>query len=314
MFLLLFAASVTAETMTVNVASVFPPDSVADKALVKFKELVEERSSGQIEILLHSSGSMGNEVQIFGMLSQGSIEYGVVGGGEISYYYPEYYIFTAPYLLTSQDLFWKFWKGPGKEIDELMEKERGVRMVGLIFRGAEYLTSNKPIRSVADMKGLKLRMYSVKHTIKAWESLGAIVSQIEFSELYLALKTGIVDAQVNPPETILSYKFYEAQKYLIATKAIHWGIRIESSVKWWNTLNKDDQTLLTKAMDESVAYANTITKDGDDKYVKKLQELGMILIEVDNDAFKQAMLPALEKIVKEEANPVFYEKMMEALQ
>jgi len=309
----LVATAQTTNKVTVNIASTYPSNSPQDKGLVKFKELVAERSDGRIEILIHPASAMGDERQTFEMLSQGSVEYGALGTNDISTYFPKYSISEVPYVFSSQDDFWKFWQGPGKELSAMIEEERGVRTDGVILRGARYLTANRPIKSVADVKGLKMRLPPVSSWFKVWESLGALPSNIAFGEVYMALKTGVVEAQENPPETILNYKFYETQKYLIATEHIYSAARILSSAKWWNTLSKDDQALLTKAMDEGVAYANSITKDGDAMFVKELQELGMTLIEVDKVAFKKAVQPVLDQLAKDEWDSAFYAKVQEAL-
>jgi tripartite ATP-independent transporter DctP family solute receptor len=243
----------------------------------------------------------------------GSVEYGAVGTNDVSTFFPKYFICEVPYVFSSQDDFWKFWNGPGKELSAIIEKERGVRTDGVIFRGARYLTANRPVNSVAEVKGLKMRLPSVKSWFKVWESFGALPSTIAFGEVYLALKTGVVDGQENPPETILNYKFYEAQKYLVATEHVYSAARILSSAKWWNGLKKEDQELLTKAMAEAVAYANGITKDGDAQFVKKLQENGMTLITVDKVAFKKAAQPIVDQMAKDEWDPAFYEKVKAAL-
>jgi TRAP-type transport system periplasmic protein len=304
---------VSAQKITANVASTFPPDSPQDKALNKFKQLVAERSGGRIEILIHASNAMGDERSTFEMLSAGSVEYGAVGTNDISTFFPKYFICEVPYVFTSQDDFWKFWNGPGKELSAIIEKQRAVRTDGVIFRGARYLTANRPVNSVADVKGLKMRLPSVKSWFKVWESFGALPSTIAFGEVYMALKTGVVDGQENPPETILNYKFYEAQKYLIATEHVYSAARILSSAKWWNSLKKEDQELLSKAMAEAVAFGNAITKDGDVQFVKKLQENGMTLITVDKAAFKQKAQPIIDQMAKDELDPAFYEKTMAAL-
>lgn len=302
------------EKITANIASTFPPGSPQDLGLNKFKELVAERSDGRIEILIHPSNAMGDERQTFELLSQGSVEYGVLGTNDISTYFPKYYISEVPYVFASQDDFWKFWNGPGKELSALIEKERGVRTDGVILRGARYLTANRPIKTVEDVKGLKMRLPPVKAWFKVWEHLGAIPSNIAFGEVYMALKTGVVEAQENPPETILNYKFYESQKYMMATEHIYSAARVLSSAQWWDTLSEEDQELLTEAMNEAVAYANDITKDGDARFVEELKKLGMTLIEVDKEAFKKAVQPVIDEMAKEEWDPDFYEKVKAALQ
>lgn len=304
---------VLAQKITVNVASTFPPDSPQDKGLNKFKQLVEERSGDRIEVLIHASGAMGDERSTFEMLSTGSVEYGAVGTNDISTFFPKYFICEVPYVFAGQDDFWKFWNGPGKELSEIIEKQRSIRTDGVIFRGARYLTANREVNSVEDVKGLKMRLPSVKSWFKVWESFGALPSTIAFSEVYMALKTGLVEAQENPPETILNYKFYEAQKYLIATEHVYSAARILSSSVWWNSLKKEDQELLGQAMQEGIAFANDITKDGDAKFVKELQDLGMTLISVDKDAFKKKAQPIIDQMAKESWDPDFYEKVKAAL-
>ena len=304
------AGGASAKKMVVNVASTFPPDSPQDKGLQKFKALVAERSNGRLEVLIHAANAMGDERQTFELLSTGSVEYGVVGSNDISTFFPKYGVAEVPYMFTNVDQFWKYWNGEaGKQLGDMIEKEKGVRTVGVILRGARYLTANRPINTVADVKGLKIRLPPVKAWTKAWESIGALPVTIAFGEVYMALKTGAVEAQENPPETILNYKFYETQKYLIATKHIYSAARVQASMKWFNTLSKPDQDLLTKAMVEGVAFANELTKDGDANYVKQLVEKGMTLIEVDTAAFQKAVAPAVEAFAKTEWDPAYFAKV-----
>ena len=299
--------------LTVNVASVYPPDSPTDVALTKFKELTAQRSNGRIDVTISKSGTMGDERQTFELLSQGSVEYGALGAGDVSAFFPRFFLSEIPYLFSSQDDFWKFWRGPGRELSAMIEKERGVRTEGVMYRGARYLTANQAVRTVADVKGLKMRLPPIKAWYKVWESLGALPSTIAFGETYMALKTGVVAAQENPPETILAFKFFEAQKFLMQTEHVHGASRLMSSSKWWATLSKDDQALLTKATEESIELANGITRNGDAPIVKKLQELGMTLITVDKNAFRDAVRPAVEAMAKSDFDPVFYEKVRATL-
>ncbi|MFM1988900.1 MAG: hypothetical protein RJA99_1857 [Pseudomonadota bacterium] len=299
--------------LAINVASVYPPDSPTDVALSKLKELAAQRSGGRIEVSIHKSGTMGDERQTFEMLSQGSVEMGALGVGDVAAFYPRFFLSEIPYLFSSQDDFWKFWRGPGRELSAMIEKERAVRTDGIMYRGARYLTSNTAVRSVADVKGLKMRLPPIKAWQKVWESLGALPSTIAFGETYMALKTGVVAAQENPPETILAFKFFEAQKFLIQTEHVHGASRLMSSGRWWATLSKEDQALLSTAIEESVAIANGITRDGDAAIVKKLQELGMTLVPVDKVAFREAVRPAVEAMARTDFDPGFYEKVRAAI-
>lgn len=303
----------SAKTMTINVASVYPPGSPADKALQKFKALVSGKSNGRIKVLIHPSGAMGSEKQAFDLLSQGTTQYDAIGTNDISTYYPRYAISEVPYIFSSESDFWKFWNGPGKELDSMIAKQRGVITVGVIYRGARDLTANRPVRTLADLKGLKLRLPAVKSWFKVWQGLGAIPTNVDFSELYTALKTGVVSAEENPPATVLTYKLYEVQKYIMDTEHIYSAARIQVSAKWWNTLSKSDQTLLSDSMNSAVAYANSITKNGDAKVVKELQKLGMTLVHVNKAQFKKAVQPILDEMAKKDWNAAFYAKVEAAI-
>jgi TRAP-type C4-dicarboxylate transport system substrate-binding protein len=119
-----------------NVASVYPPNSPLDLGLNKLKETLGQQTGGRIDIQIHRGGAMGDEKQTFEMLSQGSVEFGALGSGDISAFFPKYFISEVPYMFSSQEDFWKFWNGPGKELSALIEKQRGVRTDGIIYRGA----------------------------------------------------------------------------------------------------------------------------------------------------------------------------------
>ena len=301
------------KTQIVNVASTFPADSPQDKGLTVFKETLEKESNGRFEVIIHTGGSMGNERETFEQLADGSVEFGANGSGDIGQFYPEYFVSEVPYIFQNVDQFWGYWNGPlGTEISDLQEKERNVKTVGVVLRGARYLTANKPINSVADVKGLKIRLPQLESWMAAWEALGALPTPINFSEVYLALQTGTVAAQENPPETILNYKFYEVQKYLIKTEHIFSAARFLMSMDWYNRQTPADQKMVIAAWKKGTDYANDLTRDGDAQYVKQLVgELGMTLIEVDKSEFQRAVQPVLERLAREEWKPGIYQKLQE---
>jgi TRAP-type C4-dicarboxylate transport system substrate-binding protein len=132
------------------------------------------------------------------------------------------------------------------------------------------------------------------------KALGANPTPMSFGEVYMALKTGVVEAQENPPESIWSLKFYEAQKYLMRTEHIYSACKYQISMKWFNTLTKENQDMIVKAWEEAAKYANDMAVAADKDYTAKLQkEGGMTMIEVDKAAFAKAVGPAMEKLDKE---------------
>jgi tripartite ATP-independent transporter DctP family solute receptor len=300
-----------AAKLKINIGSTYGPDAPVHFGLVKFKELAEQRSKGDMEVLIHVGGAMGGERDVFEAMSSGGLEMGAMGSGDTSIFFPKYQVFEVPYVMRDADHFWKFWNGPvGKEINDLSLKERGVMTTGIVWRGARYLTANKPIKTPADVKGLKIRLPENKVWIKIWETLGALPVVVAFPEVYMALKTGVAEAQENPLESIWAYKFYEAQKYLIATDHVFSACKYQVSKKWFDTLKPDQQQLILQAWKEATDYANSLAVAADKKFLTDIQAKGMTLIQPDVAAFQKAVQPALQELDKTFFAPGMLEKVL----
>ncbi len=308
---LALAMPAVAAKVKINIGSTYGPDAPVHFGQVKFKELVEQRSKGDMEVLIHVGGAMGGERDVFEAMSSGGLEMGAMGSGDTSIFFPKYQVFEVPYVMRDSDHFWKFWNGPiGKEINDLSLKERGVMTVGIVWRGARYLTANKPIRTVAEVKGLRIRLPENKPWIEIWKTLGAQPVVVAFPEVYMALKTGVAEAQENPMESIWSYKFYEAQKYLIATNHVFSACKYQISKKWFDTLQPDQQKLILDAWKDATEYANSQAVAFDKKLLTDLQAKGMTLIEPDVAAFQKAVQPALQELNKTLWAPGMLEKVL----
>jgi tripartite ATP-independent transporter DctP family solute receptor len=278
---------------------------------VKFKELVEQRSKGDMVVQIHVGGAMGGEREVFEGMSTGGLEMGAMGSGDIGIFFPKYQVFEVPYVMRDADHFWKFWNGPvGKEFNDVPLKERGVMTAGIVYRGARYLTANKPIKTVAELKGLRIRLPENKVWVDIWKSLGTQPVVVAFPEVYMALKTGVADAQENPMESIWAYKFYEAQKYLIATQHVFSACKYQISKKWFDTLKADQQKLLLDAWKDATDHANKLAMDLDKKLLTDLQAKGMTLLQPDVAEFQKAVQPALQELNKTFWMPGLLEKVL----
>lgn len=291
------AMPAAAANLKINIGSTSGPGVPAHFGLEKFKELVEKRSNGEMQVLIHVGGAMGGERDVFEAMSAGGLEMGLMGPGDVTLFYPKWNAYEIPYQLRDADHFYKFWNGPiGQEVNAMILKERGVMTAGILYRGARYLTSNKPVYTPSDVKGLKIRLPENKAWVTIWKSLGAIPVVVALPEVYMALKTGVADAQENPLETIMSFKFYEAQKYLIATKHVYSVYKYQMSKKWFDTLTPSQQQLINQAWKEAIAYANSLALEAEKKYLGELQTKGMTLIEVKIADFQKAVQPAMEEL------------------
>jgi TRAP-type C4-dicarboxylate transport system substrate-binding protein len=121
------------------------------------------------------------------------------------------------------------------------------------------LSVNRAVYSVNDLKGLKIRTATSETALRLWKHFGALPQQIAYADLYMALKTGVVDAQENGALVVASVKFYEVQKYYVRTDYIRDIETFYMSMALWNQLSESDRKLIVKASEEAGAYETQLT-------------------------------------------------------
>ena len=269
----------------------------------EFKNNIETASGGRIKVVIHPSGALGGAREVSEGVHAGTIEMGALGCEDFEYYAPEYSILEAPYLFRDVDHFKNFLNTHGDQLFSEVQEKSGIITSAWFYRGARMMTSNKKITTPDDLKGLKFRLPSIPVRVSVFEAFGASPTIVDFAELYMALKTGTVDAQENPPETIYSYKYYEAQKYLILSSHIFTLARYITSEEWFNTLTVEDQQLINTAWKDAAAKVAEEYPDPDATYIEKCQEEGMEVVTPDNQAFMELAAPVVEKYNQDNWKP-----------
>lgn len=288
-------AAAEGKSYTINVASTFAPEGPVHQVMEEFKSNIETASGGRIKVVIHPSGALGGAREVSEGVHAGTIEMGALGCEDFEYYAPEYSILEAPYLFRDVEHFKNFLNTHGDQLFSEVQEKSGIITSAWFYRGARMMTSNKKITTPDDLKGLKFRLPSIPVRVAVFEAFGASPTIVDFAELYMALKTGTVDAQENPPETIYSYKYYEAQKYLILSSHIFTLARYITSEEWFNTLTAEDQQLIDTAWKDAAEKVAGEYPDPDVTYIEKCQEEGMEVVTPDNQAFMELAAPVVEK-------------------
>ena len=201
-----------------KLAHQFAPDSLPGKSAVHFANLVKQRSSGATTITVIPGGSLGDERANLQQLENGSLDLALTGDLVISLYAKPYILVSMPFLYRDPDHALHTMNGEiGQEISKYLNEKNKLHLVAWQYVGTRELTASKPIRTLADLKGLKLRMPPAQMWIATWNKTGAAIANVAFTELQLALQTGTVNAQENPPNFIIANKLFEVQKYLMLT-------------------------------------------------------------------------------------------------
>ncbi len=297
------------DKVMVNVASTFPAEGHVHEGIEVFKEYIDEKTGGRINIVIHPAGALGTTREICEGLKAGTIEMGVYGDEDVDYYCPQYSIFSVPYLFRDAEHYISYMEEKGDELFSAIQEECGIITGTWCYRGARHITANKKIIEPEDLAGLKFRLPSTPVRIAVFEAYGAAPVVVDFSELYMALKTGTADAQENPPETIYSYKYYEAQKYMMLTGHIQTIGRYTISEDWFNTLSETDQDLIMEAWDYTHEYLMENYSDPDQQYIDKCVENGMELVTPDVDRFIELARPVVEQWAEENWVDGLYEEI-----
>lgn len=294
------ATAAQAAEYTINIAHIVNEDNSWHKAALFFKEQVEERSEGRIEVTIYPNSQLGSEVdQIASALMGGDVDV-VMTGESMQTYVPELAILGVPYLMTSDEHVEAVASGPiGDEIEELM-LSGGLRCLAYFVRGPRNVTANKEIKTPADMQGLIIRTPASTITTATFEAFGAKPTPMALSEVFTGLQSGTIQAQENPLAMIKDQGFAEVQKYLIKTEHLRTWVYFAISELKYSMLPADLQQIVCDVATEMQAYEHELFLKDEETLAEDLQAAGMTFVEVDQAPFIELANAAMEKLMEGE--------------
>ena len=261
--------------MKVKLGVVTKPGSAQNIAAEKFKELIEQRSKGNIKIQIFHSASLGNETEILQQVQMNTVQMAIITGGPFDTFDPIVRVVNYPFLFKSNEQADQILDGPlGAQILKSLESS-GFKGLCFSENGFRNLTNNKrPVKSPEDIKGLKIRVMASTIHKAIWQDLGANPTPMPWP-IYTELEQGVIDGQENPLWVMEVYKFYEIQKYMTLTRHVY-SFHIDvASLKWWKTLDSKTQDMIQKAMYEAAVFQRKQNRDNNAARLKFLKEKGM---------------------------------------
>lgn len=273
---LLGSAAAAQQSITIRIAHADPADPFSAQKhaqAMTFKALVESGSGGRISVQVYPAGQLGGEREYLEAVNLGTIEMGVASGA-MAGFFPEAMVFDIPYLFSSQAVAWRVLEGPiGQKLSALLEQK--TNMINLAYGevGFRHFTNNvRPIRTPADMQGLRIRVQETPVYIRLIESLGGSPTPIPWPEVYSALAQGVVDGQENPVSTIDYAKLYEVQRYLTLDGHSYGVDFTVINKQFFNRLSPEDQELIRRAAYTSARVNQGIKALNEALSLDKLQE------------------------------------------
>ncbi|WP_228551124.1 TRAP transporter substrate-binding protein [Sporosarcina cascadiensis] len=267
------------------------------KSSEKFKELVEEKTDS-LNVEIYHSGQIADDRSAIEMLQFGTLEITIPSTAPFTSFVPEYGVFDLPFTLKNTDVVDKVLQG---EIgDELAEKasEQGVKQLAWWENGFRQLTDSKrPVKTIEDLKGLKIRTMENDIHLGAWKAMGANPTPMAFTELFTAMQQKTVDGQENPYPTILLEKYPEVQKYLTETNHIYSPFIFLISQKTWDGLTPEEQEIVESAAIEAGEHNRQLSRETAKSALEELKgqmEYNKVSDE-ELEAFREAVQPVIEK-------------------
>lgn len=281
-----------------------PIDSDQGVLALRFKEIVEKASGGRYKVDIFPGGQLGDEQKMVKDARRGSIDGAVVAINNITPFAKKVGVLTLPYLLQSFDDAVKATTGDlGNMWRDILVEEAGVHVLGWGYSNFRVLTnSKKPISTLADLKGLKIRVPKNAIMIETWNALGAEPVPMAWPETFTALQQKVVDGQDNPHAVNYTMKFYEVQDY---TSECHYLFSLQPLVfgeKFFQSLSPEDQAMFTRAGVEAQQYNLLFSVTGAETAKQNMIKEGVAYNEIEDE-------DQWAKIAVDEVWPKFYDSV-----
>ena len=269
-------------------------------AMVQFKEIVEEKSNGNIMVELYPANQLGATKEFTEGVALGTIEMAEVGYDILGLLDPICYTLTLPYLHSTLEHYIAVLDGPiGEEINQHLIGTTNVRILGALNRGPRQMMNGaRPIRTPEDLKGLKIRSPENPLNAGTVRSMGATPVPMTWSEVYTALSQGVVDGVENAIDELYNQNLHEVQKYLSLTRHIFVAVPIIINESFYQGLPVEYQKIVSDAAMETVANRRESLKTSEGKALDDMKKSGIeVITDPDIDAFAKGATDVWEEFV-----------------
>ena len=273
--------------------------SLQQVTAAEFTRRANEKLGDRAKVVLYDSAQLGKDKELMQKLKIGSVHI-ALPSSVMSSVADEFGVFDMPFIirdrkhlaLVEERVFWP-------KIAPAAES-KGYKVLGLWENGVRHITNNqRPINTPADLSGVKLRTPKSKWRVKMFERWGANPTPMAFSEVFVALETGVIDGQENPLTNIHAAKFQEVQKHLSITGHVYSPAYPAAGVEAWKKLPAEVRKILEDTAREVQAFAREKGAAGDANLLAELKGAGMQVNTADKAAFVEASKPVYKEFAAE---------------
>jgi tripartite ATP-independent transporter DctP family solute receptor len=298
-----FAVPVSAQTITLHGASQFSDEHAFTKAMAKFEELVKKYYGKPVNFVLHKNSELGLEKQYFEYMAQGkAVDYAIVSPAHMSTFSKAAPFIDAPFLF--RDL--KHWNkvldaNVLKPVADEIAQKADVMLIGYAGGGTRNIFVNKPVRNMAELKALKVRVQGAPIWSKTFQAAGMAPTVIAYNEVYNAIQNGVIAAGENEAAGVEQMKFYEVAPHLSMTRHAITIRPLCFSGKTFKKLPKELQAAVLKAGKEAGAYGRKIESSEDEQKLVAMEKAGKLkrVPFAGRDQMKKLVDPVMKDYAKE---------------
>jgi len=273
------------ENYKLKVATWHAPEHPVTKGLQKYKELVESKSGGRIQVQVFPSATLGPEDTYIDSVKKGNVEMGITGtliGRDV----PVINLGELPFLFDGWDHAKRVFLGQiGRDMTAPLSSKAGVRNLTFFADGFRVISSNTDVSSFEKLKGMRLRVPNTPVYVEMAKGFGANPITLAFSEVFTAIETKVVDGQENPAATIRSSRFYEVQKQILDSKHMFSPRLLVINEKLLGGMSPDLQKAVTDSAIEAAEYQWQISMDAEKNDLEFMKGKGTNVV-VPDEQFK----------------------------
>lgn len=274
-----------------------PTGDPRHEVMLNFAKNVEEGTGGEVTVTVFPDSTLGGERELFEQAQAGITELALVGS-VVANFYPAWSIIDMPFMWRDREHLVEFVNSEyAKEWSEDMAETLGVEMLAFLERNPRILTSSKkPVRSVEDLQGMKVRVPNINVYTDTWRAFGVEPVPMPAADFYLALRLGTIEGMENPVEVMYHWKIHEVSEYLMPTEHMRSGFFLIASKQFMDSLTEEQREVVREAALTAQAELAAANAEGAATLFEKLEEAGMTIVEdIDVESFRARASEVHEK-------------------
>lgn len=279
----------------------------------KFKELVAKKSDGDIGVTIMGNSVLGHETEMFEQQMAGALDLSIINPGLITDFSDTANVFSIPFMYRDVAHWRAVLDGEvGREIADKIEDETDVKVLAFFGGGKRQIVSTRPLESLDDLEGMKLRTNPTKPLITAWKALGAEPTVMAWKEIYTGLQLGAIDGLLNEAEWIERMRFHEVAPHIGLSEHDITVRLLTMSQMSWEGLDDSQQQAVMEAARQAASYARDVQLKQDAEALDTLEQEGATLYPMDRQRMMEIVAEPLEQVIDEMGLSELHQKIVNA--